>query len=103
LKQNALLGLHTYDPLDFGLAFFRLIFKKPMNVSILFLDKLFQFLSKGIRFNALAAWLSGQRIRLRDRRPGFESRQGIRFSGKTAIYMPCLCVYLRNGGIGSQN
>jgi hypothetical protein len=28
---------------------------------------------------ALAAWRSGHRIRLRNRRPGFESRQGIRF------------------------
>jgi hypothetical protein len=33
--------------------------------------------------NALAAWRSGHRIGLQDSRPGFESRQGIRFLGKT--------------------
>jgi hypothetical protein len=31
---------------------------------------------------ALAAWRSGHRIRHRNRRPGFESRLGIRFKGK---------------------
>jgi hypothetical protein len=32
---------------------------------------------------ALAAWRRGHRIRLRNRRPGFESRQGVRFLGKS--------------------
>jgi hypothetical protein len=35
---------------------------------------------------ALAAWRSGHRIRLRNRRPGFESRQGVRFLGKTSEF-----------------
>jgi hypothetical protein len=34
---------------------------------------------------------SGHRIHLWDRRPGFESRQGIRFLGKT---YQCCCVQL---------
>jgi hypothetical protein len=33
--------------------------------------------------HALAAWRSGHRIRLMNRRPGFESRQGLIILGKT--------------------
>jgi hypothetical protein len=33
-------------------------------------------------YAALAAWRSGHRISLNNRRPGFESRQVLRFSGK---------------------
>jgi hypothetical protein len=32
---------------------------------------------------ALAAWRSGHRIRLRNKKTGFESRQGIRFFRET--------------------
>jgi hypothetical protein len=39
----------------------------------------------------LAAWRSGHRISLRDSGPGFASRQGIRFLGKT---QQCCCLIL---------
>jgi hypothetical protein len=38
-----------------------------------------------------AAWCCGHRLRLRNRRPGFESRLGVRFPGKTS--QSC-CVYI---------
>jgi hypothetical protein len=52
-------------------------------------------------------WRSGHRIRLRNRRPGFESRQGVKFfrekHSNAAVYIwlnkYCLCVYLRIKGI----
>jgi hypothetical protein len=36
-----------------------------------------------IQKKALAAWHGGHRIRLRNIIPWFESRQGVRFSGKS--------------------
>jgi hypothetical protein len=36
-----------------------------------------------VLINALVAWRSGHRIRLRNRRPGFGSRQGLRFIRKS--------------------
>jgi hypothetical protein len=60
-----------------------------------------------LNFFVLAAW-RGHRSRLRDSRPGFESRQGISFLGKTML----LCVFdlifsvcvltKRNKGIGPK-
>jgi hypothetical protein len=38
---------------------------------------------------ALAAWRSGHRTRLRNTRPGFESRQGVRFLGKHSNAVFC--------------
>jgi hypothetical protein len=59
---------------------------------------------------ALAAWRSGHLIGLQDSRPGFESRQGIRFLGKNIAMLLCvfdlICiVYVlkrRNKGIGQN-
>jgi hypothetical protein len=59
---------------------------------------------------ALAAWRCGHRFRLRNRLPGFESRQCKIFLGKTYQYaidlqnMHSLCIYVfRNKGIGHKN
>jgi hypothetical protein len=61
------------------------------------------------KFRSLAAWRSGHRIRLRNRRPGFESRQGLRFLGSLSsavVYNRlnlCACVLKKTTkGIGQK-
>jgi hypothetical protein len=58
------------------------------------INPLFASVAKG-KFTKpfLGAWRSGHRFSLRDRRPGFEPRQGIRFLEKTE---QCCCVFLLN-------
>jgi hypothetical protein len=47
-------------------------------------------LLRRLRKWALVAWRSGHRISLRDSRPGFESRQGIRCFRKNVAMLLCL-------------